>query len=105
MEALANYIQQALDLIVAVPEWLITAKQAILEKTGTPGLIALIILCMAIAVQVVIKLVRLSLNILRYVVVPSIATTFLLVIFTSLSLSVALPASVSFFSIVLLFKG
>ena len=91
--------------MVTVPESLITAKQFILQKAGTPGLIALTILCMAIAVQVIIKLVKLSLNILRFVVVPSIAATFLFVTLTSLALSVALPASVSFFSIVLLFKG
>lgn len=105
MEALGNYIQQALGLLAHLPEGLVAAKQFILDKAGMPGLIAVTILVLTIAVQLAIKLVTLSLNILRYVVVPSIATTLLLLMFTSLSLSIALPASVSFFSVVLLFKG
>ncbi|UCD18466.1 MAG: hypothetical protein JSV44_06030 [Candidatus Zixiibacteriota bacterium] len=102
---MGDFLQQAPDQLQQIPEWLTAIKDMIQDRLGTPGLIAAIILVLTVAVQLTRKLVILALNILRYVILPSMVVTFLAVLLFSASITIVLPASVSFFSLVLLYKG
>ena len=80
-------------------------RQFILGKFGAPGLIAAIILLVCISVLLISKLLKIAFDVLRYVVVPSVAITFIATYFLPFSFVYILPVTVAFFSIVLFFKG
>ncbi|UCD17267.1 MAG: hypothetical protein JSV44_12590 [Candidatus Zixiibacteriota bacterium] len=98
-------LQSALSQLSSAPAWLGTAKQALLDKFGTPGLIAAVLVLLSTLVLIMVKLVKVSFDLVRYVLVPSIAVTFIATYFLPYSFVFILPVSVSFFSVVLLVRG
>lgn len=84
---------------------LFVGKQFILERFGTPGLIAAIILTLAISVLLLAKILHITFDVLRYVVIPSVAITFVATYFLPYSFTYILPVTVALFSVVLIFKS
>lgn len=82
-----------------------SAKLFIEGKFGTPGLIAAGLLLVSIAGLLISKTVKMSISILKFVVVPSIAISFIATYFLPFSFVYVLPVTVAFFSIVLIIKG
>jgi len=88
------------------PQGLIeSVKGFILGKFGTPGLIAAIVLLVSLLGLMVIKAVKLSFDVVRYVAVPSVAVTFIATYFLPYSFVYIFPVTVAFFSIILIIKG
>ncbi|PKK82413.1 MAG: hypothetical protein CVT49_13830 [candidate division Zixibacteria bacterium HGW-Zixibacteria-1] len=83
----------------------ITTRTFIQDRFGTPGLIAAAILLVSIAGMILSKAVKMSFDILRYVVIPAVAVTFIGTYFLPLSFVYIFPVTVAFFSIVLIVKG
>jgi hypothetical protein len=83
----------------------VAAKLFIHDKFGTPGLVAAGILLVSIVALCLVKTVKLSFDVVRYVVVPSVAVTFIATCFLPYSFVYILPVTVAFFSIALVFKG
>ncbi len=81
------------------------AKNFVQGHFGIPGLIAAGILLLSVAAILVMKIIKISFDILRYVVIPSVAITFIATYFLPLSFAYILPVTVAFFSIVLLVKS
>jgi len=82
-----------------------TAKTFIEDRFGTPGLIAAAILMVSILGLIFSKAVKMSFDIIRFVVVPSVAITFIGTYFLPFSFMYILPVTVAFFSIILIVKG
>jgi hypothetical protein len=81
------------------------AKQFIESRFGIPGLIAAGILLLCILAILATKIVKISFDVLRYVVVPSVAITFVATYFLPYSFAYILPVTVAFFSIILIVKS
>ncbi len=86
-------------------EPLTSARSYIEDTFGTPGLIAAGILIAAMLGLILSKLVKMSFDVVRYVAVPSVATTFIATYFLPFSFIFILPVTVAFFSIILIIKG
>jgi hypothetical protein len=80
-------------------------RQFIQSRFGIPGLIAAAILLLSVIAILTMKIVKISFDILRYVVVPSVAITFVATYFLPYSFTYILPVTVAFFSIVLIVKS
>ncbi|RKX31113.1 MAG: hypothetical protein DRP46_04045 [Candidatus Zixiibacteriota bacterium] len=83
----------------------VTAKGFIQDRFGTPGLIAAAILLVSVMGLVLSKAVKMSFDIVRFVVVPSVAVTFIGTYFLPFSFVYIFPVTVAFFSIILIIKG
>jgi hypothetical protein len=105
MDAMSQIYQQAMAQIGEPSALFTSAKIFIEERFGAPGLIASGILLLAIIGLILSKAVKLSFAVVRYVVVPSIAVTFVATYFLPYSFVYILPATVAFFSILLIAKG
>ncbi len=81
------------------------AKEFIEVRFGTPGLIACGLLLASILGLILAKVTKLSFDLLRYVAIPAVATTFVASYFLPYSFVYILPVTVAFFSIVLIVKG
>jgi len=79
--------------------------QFIQSHFGTPGMIAAIVLSLSIVAFVVVKLLKIAFDVLRYVIVPSLAVAFIASCFLPYSFVNILPATVSLFSVILIVKG
>lgn len=79
--------------------------QYIQAQFGTPGLVAAGILGLTVAAVLVIKLVKIAFDILRFVAVPSLVVTFVASWFLPYPFATILPVAVMFFSVVLIFRG
>ena len=98
-------IQQAFTQ-VSEPSGLIdVGRQFIEEKFGTAGLIAAALLLVSIVGLLLSKITKLSFNLVRFVVIPSVAITFVATYFLPYSFVYILPVTVAFFSVVLMVKG
>jgi hypothetical protein len=84
---------------------IVAGKNYIMEKFGTPGLVAAVILTLSIIVLLASKLLKIAFDVLRYVVIPSVVVTFIATYFMPFSFIYILPATVALFSIVLIIKG
>ncbi len=80
-------------------------KQFIQDRFGAPGLIAAIILALAVSVLLLAKILHITFDVLRYVVIPSVAVTFVATYFLPYSFTYILPVTVALFSVVLIFKS
>jgi len=80
-------------------------RQFIEEKFGTAGVIAAAILVVSIVGLLLGKVTKLSFNLVRFVVIPSVALTFVATYFLPYSFVYILPVTVAFFSVVLMVKG
>jgi hypothetical protein len=98
-------LQQIYGLLETLPDSLASAKDALLETFGTPGLIAIVILFLSVAVLLVMKITKMTFDVIRYVAVPSVVISFLATYFLPYSFVFVLPLAVSFFSLVLIVKG
>ncbi len=83
----------------------VTARTFIESRFGTPGLIAAALLMVSIIGLILSKVVKMSFDIVRYVVVPAVAVTFIGTYFLPFSFVYILPVTVAFFSIILIIKG
>jgi hypothetical protein len=72
---------------------------------GTPGLIAAAVLSISIGALVVLKLLKIAFDVLRFVVIPSVVVTFIATYFLPYSFVYILPVSVALFSVVLIIKS
>ncbi|MEW5924908.1 MAG: hypothetical protein AB1746_13070 [Candidatus Zixiibacteriota bacterium] len=84
---------------------LTTARTFIQDRFGTPGLVAAAILLVSIVGLIISKAIKMSFDILRYVIIPSVAATFIGTYFLPFSFVYILPVTVAFFSIILIVKG
>jgi hypothetical protein len=82
-----------------------TARVFIEDRFGTPGLIAAALLLLSIIGLLISKAVKMSFDVVRFVVVPAVAVTFVATYFLPYSFVYILPVTVAFFSIVLIVKG
>ncbi len=98
-------LQQLTGLLETLPDGLASAKDALLDKFGTPGLIAVILLCLSAAVLLIMKITKISFDVIRYVVIPSVVLSFIATQILPYSFVFILPLTVSFFSLVLIVKG
>lgn len=80
-------------------------KQFIMDRFGSPGLIAAAILLLAITILLLAKIVHITFDVVRYVVIPSVAVTFIATYFLPYSFTYILPVTVALFSVVLIFKS
>jgi len=98
-------LQQAMDFLSTTPNWFTEIKLLILDKFGTPGLIAATLLILSAVVLLLLKVMKISFDVIRYVLIPATAITFVATYFLPFSFVYILPVSVSLFSVVLLVKG
>lgn len=98
-------LQQAMEYFSTAPNWFADIKQLILDRFGTPGLIAAVLVLLSAVVLLLLKVMKISFDVIRYVLVPSVAITFVATYFLPFSFVYILPVSVSLFSVVLLVKG
>jgi hypothetical protein len=100
-----DILQQAVSQLPDAGNALTSARVFIVDRFGTPGLIAAGLLLLSIVGLIVAKVVRMSFDIVRFVIVPSVAVTFVATYFLPYSFVYILPVTVAFFSIVLIVKG
>jgi len=101
-----NELWQSISSQFTDPNGLFMAARLFIEeKFGTPGLIAAGILLAVIIMVIISKVVKLSFDIVRFVIIPSVAVTFIGTYFLPYSFVYILPVTVAFFSIVLIIKG
>lgn len=98
-------LQQAMTHLDDPGGFIATAKIFVEQKFGAPGLIAVGLLLAGVIGLILSKTVKLTFDIVRYVAVPSLATTFIATYFLPYSFVYILPVAVAFFSIVLMVKG
>lgn len=79
-------------------------RQTILDQFGQNGLYAAYISCGAIALFVLVKILKLTFTILRVVVLPSVALAFVGSFFLPVSFYYLLPVTVSLSSVWLVFR-
>ncbi|MEP0829563.1 MAG: hypothetical protein AB1690_13650 [Candidatus Zixiibacteriota bacterium] len=77
----------------------------IYDRFGTVGIVAAGILLVALAVLLISKLAKLSFNVFRFVVLPSVVVAFVVSYFLPFPFDRVLPIAVAIFSVVLLIKG
>lgn len=104
-EIIQAALQQVTDNIEIKLDIFDQAKSFIEGRFGTAGLIACGLLIAAILGLFLGKITKLSFDLLRYVVVPSVAITFIATYFLPFGFVYILPVAVAFFSIVLVVKG
>ncbi len=80
-------------------------RQFIEDKFGTPGVIAAALLLVSIVGLLLGKVVKLSFSLLKFVIIPSVAITFIATYFLPFSFTYILPVTVAFFSVILMVKG
>jgi len=80
-------------------------KAFIVEHFGQNGLIATYAVLFIVAVLLLSKVAKLTFSTLKYLVVPALALAFLATLFLHCSFLVALPVTVTFCSLFLLFRG
>lgn len=98
-------IQQAFSQVNEPSGLIDVGRQFIEEKFGTAGLIAAALLLVSIVGLLLSKITKLSFNLVRFVVIPSVAITFVATYFLPYSFVYILPVTVAFFSVVLMVKG
>jgi len=98
-------IQQAFSQVNEPSGLIEVGRQFIEEKFGTAGLIAAALLLVSIVGLLLSKITKLSFNLVRFVVIPSVAITFVATYFLPYSFVYILPVTVAFFSVVLMVKG
>ncbi|SYZ74576.1 membrane hypothetical protein [Candidatus Zixiibacteriota bacterium] len=101
---MTNLLHQAATTIDSTG-FIMAGKNFIEARFGVPGLIAAAILLLSILAILTMKIVKISFDVLRFVVVPSVAITFVATYFLPYSFSYILPVTVAFFSIVLIAKS
>jgi hypothetical protein len=100
-----NLIQDIIARIADPGSLLTTVRLFIQDKFGTPGLVAASIFLVSLAVVFLMKTIKISFDIIRYVAIPSVAVTFVATYFLPYSFIYILPVTVAFFSVVLIVKG
>lgn len=98
-------IQQAFSQVNEPSGLIDVGHQFIEEKFGTAGIIAAALLLVSIVGLLLSKITKLSFNLVRFVVIPSVAITFVATYFLPYSFVYILPVTVAFFSVVLMVKG
>lgn len=98
-------IQQAFSQVNEPSGLIDVGRQFIEENFGTAGLIAAALLLVSIVGLLLSKITKLSFNLVRFVVIPSVAITFVATYFLPYSFVYILPVTVAFFSVVLMVKG
>lgn len=100
-------MSELLRLLVSVdPTGLLgTGLQSLQSLFGTPGLIAAMVLGLSIVALVVVKLLKIAFDVLRYVMVPSVVVAFIATLFLPYSFINILPTTVALFSVVLIIKA
>ena len=100
-----DILQQAASQINEPSGLIDAARHFIEEKFGTAGIIAAALLLVSIVGLILGKVTKLSFNLVRFVVIPSVAITFIATYFLPYSFVYILPVTVAFFSVVLMVKG
>lgn len=72
---------------------------------GMAGVVAALILMVAIVILIVAKLLKIAFDVLRFVLLPAVVVTFVATFFLPFSFVYILPVSVALFSVVLFIKG
>jgi len=98
-------LQQAASQIGEPSGLIDIGRQFIEERFGTAGLIAAALLLVSIVALLIGKVTKLSFNLVRFVLIPSVAVTFIATYFLPYSFTYILPVTVAFFSVVLMVKG
>jgi len=104
-ELIQTALKQLTESISLRADFLHQARAFVENRFGTAGLIACGLLLASILGLLLAKVTKLSFNLLRYVVVPSVAVTFVATYFLPYNFVYILPVSVAFFSVVLMVKG
>jgi len=81
------------------------AKGFIVENFGPNGLIAAYIVLAVIVLVLIMKLTKLTLSALKYLVVPAVGLAFLASLILPMSFPSALPVTVTVCSLFMLFKS
>ncbi len=100
-----DILQQATSQISDPSGIIDVGRQFIEERFGTAGIIAAALLLVSIVGLILGKVTKLSFNLVRFVVIPSVAITFIATYFLPYSFVYILPVTVAFFSVVLMVKG
>ncbi len=100
-----DILQQAASQINEPSGLIDVARHFIEERFGTAGIIAAALLLVSIVGLILGKVTKLSFNLVRFVVIPSVAITFIATYFLPYSFVYILPVTVAFFSVVLMVKG
>lgn len=98
-------IQQATSQLNDSSGLIDICRQFIEEKFGTAGVIAAALLIVSVVGLLLGKVTKLSFNLVRFVVIPAVAITFVATYFLPYSFVYILPVTVAFFSVVLMVKG
>ena len=98
-------LQQAAAQVGEPSGFIDASRQFIEEKFGMAGIIAAALLLVSIVGLLLSKVTKLSFNLVRFVVIPSVAVTFIATYFLPYSFIYILPVTVAFFSVVLMVKG
>ena len=77
----------------------------IYDRFGIAGVVAAAILVLALTILLLSKLAKISFNVFRYVVLPSVVLAFVVSYFLPFPFDRVLPFAVAVFSVVLLIKG
>lgn len=100
-----DILQQAASQVNEPSGLIDVSRQFIEERFGTAGIIAAALLLVSIVGLILGKVTKLSFNLVRFVVIPSVAVTFIATYFLPYSFGYILPVTVAFFSVVLMVKG
>lgn len=100
-----DIIQQAASQVNEPSGLIDVCRQFIEERFGSAGIIAAALLLVSIVGLILGKVTKLSFNLVRFVVIPSVAVTFIATYFLPYSFAYILPVTVAFFSVVLMVKG
>jgi hypothetical protein len=105
MKLINEIFQKATGQLGEQGGFLEQARLYIESEFGTAGLIAAGLLIAGIVALILSKTLKLSFDVIRYVVIPSVAVSFIGTCFLPLSFVFILPVTVAFFSVVLMVKG
>ena len=105
MQQISLWIEQAAVTFGTYSIYIITAKDQILAEFGTPGLAAAVIALGALAIMLIIRLVKLAFAAVIYLVLPSFALAFLATLVLPYPFSAVLPVTVTACSLFLVFKS
>ncbi|RKX30064.1 MAG: hypothetical protein DRP47_00040 [Candidatus Zixiibacteriota bacterium] len=82
-----------------------SAKELILDNFGQNGLIATYIVLGVLLLFIISRIAKIGYSAIKYLLVPSVGVAVLVSFVTPYSFFIALPVTVTLFSLVLLFKG
>jgi hypothetical protein len=96
-------VQQS--MIIDSTSLIYSGTKFIQNNFGVPGLIAALILLLSLTVLLIARILRIAFDVFRFVIIPSVAVTFIATYFLPYSFTYILPVTMALFSVVLIFKS